>query len=38
MLHRDDGWMFREDLKQFCDETGLPLSDLIIDLRFNLLD
>jgi hypothetical protein len=37
-FHRDYGWTFWEDLKEFCNETGFPLKDFVVDLRFNLLD
>ncbi len=37
-FHRECGWMFWEDLKEFCSETGIPLTDFVIHLRFNLLD
>jgi hypothetical protein len=37
-FHSMYGWTFWEDLKEFCAETGIPLTDFITDLRFNLLD
>ena len=36
--HRSYGWTFWDDLKEFCRRTGIPLSDIIIELRLNSLD
>jgi hypothetical protein len=32
------GWTCWEDLKEFCGKVGIPLTDFIVELRFNLLD
>ncbi len=36
--HSTYGWTFWEDLTMFCEESGIPLADLIVNLRFNMLD
>jgi hypothetical protein len=33
-----DGWPFWRDLVAYCRATDIPLSDYVIDLRFDLLD
>jgi hypothetical protein len=32
------GWPITADLKAFCDKTEVPLRDILVDLRFDVLD